>query len=177
MKRSRLFFLPFPLPIPASASSLAMLAVFLFCGLRASAWALVGETEQQIEARYGGPGKAIGDQVLYAKDEWNVSVFYSAKGVVTMEIYTHRPDSGGTRPDIAQPEIDALLHDEGRGQAWGAGEADGLTTWRREDGLLFARYRPADQLIVFISPDHQATAGRPSMMLKDGKTTDAPANP
>jgi len=171
MKRSRLS--------PSWGSAwVAMLAAVLSCGL-SSSWALVGETEGQIETRYGGPGKMIGDQVLYAKDEWNVSVFYSATGVVTMEIYTHRPDSGGTRPDLTQPEIDALLHDEGRGQAWGEGEADGLTTWRREDGRLFARYRPSDQLIVFISPDHQALAGRPAVLLKDGKTADvpAPANP
>ena len=157
-----------------------MLVAVLFCGFSSSARALVGETEEQIEARYGGPGKTIGDQVLYAKDEWNVSVFYGGNGVVTMEIFSHRPDTGGSRPEITQPEItqpeiDALLHDEGRGQAWGRGEADGLTTWRREDGQLFARYRPSDQLIVFISPDHQALAGRPAVLLKDGKTADAPA--
>jgi len=152
----------------------------LFCGiLPAPAWAVVGETQAQVEARYGGPGKAVGDQVLYTKDDWNISVFYSDKGVVTMEIYSHRPDTAGTRPDITQAEIDALLHDQGQGQSWGTGEADGLTTWRREDGHLFGRYRPSDQLIVFISPDHQAVAGRSAVVLKDGKTetSEVPSTP
>ena len=155
----------------------AWAAAVLGIVLSSSAWALVGETEEQIAARYGGPGKAIGDQVLYVKDDWNISVFYSAKGIVTMEIYTHRPDSAGTRPDLTQPEIDTLLHDEGRGQNWGTGEADGLTTWRREDGLLFGRYRPSDQLIVFVSPDHEAVAGHAAVILKDGKTDSTPAPP
>ncbi len=154
------------------------LSLPLLCALAlgaAPARARVGGTQPQVEARYGGPGKEIGDQVLYASGDMNVSVFYtvnvpasSADGKApapvpkaTMEIYSHRTAPDGGKPELTPAEIDGLLRDEGGGQDWAKIEKDGVTTWYCPSRLLFARFQQDEQALVFISREHRPVMGKP----------------
>jgi hypothetical protein len=176
------------------------LSLILLCALAlgvSCARARVGETQPQIEARYGGPGKEIGDQVLYASGDMNVSVFYTASVPVqvpsapadgkaapktvqvqvpkaTMEIYSHRTGPDGSKPELTQADIDGLLRDEGGGQDWAKIDKDGITTWYCPTRLLFARFEQDDQALVFISREHRAAMGKPSVLLQDGKAAPTP---
>ena len=119
--------------IPGAAVFVLLLAIKF-------GWAAVGETEEQLKARYEKsygdiPTEAFGPMRAFMFGKYIVGVAL-ANGISDMEMFSKSDES-----DMSASEIDALLKANGEGQ-WKA-ESTGKPNWRRwrrDDESLVALY-------------------------------------
>jgi hypothetical protein len=119
----------------------AILAVFVIFGLTAPAWARLGETGDQIVARYGQPlsqvnQKAEGTRIAlifltFQKNGFEIRVSLS-DGISGAESF--RKINGD---ELSTVEIRTLLGLNSQGMEWEAPQTtDGKTRWMRDDSSM-----------------------------------------
>ena len=127
-----------------------ILSGLLVTALTATSFGRIGEDEKQIAARYGEPGKDLGNrgsihQVGYMSDGFLILVSFQ-NGVSRRESFAN-PDTSALAPEAIQ-KILALSAPEGT--KWQEGAADaGDKAWSRSDNKAVAIF-PAAGKFVFI---------------------------
>jgi hypothetical protein len=112
------------------------LTLFLIVSLTGPAWARLGETEDQLIARYGDPtnkgsGGPVGEKtswIHFKKSGFDIEVILF-NGVSSQEHITNSQGDGMTTQ-----EIKTLLDANAQGHAWK--ELSGGQNWQRDDGAL-----------------------------------------
>ncbi len=126
--------------------------------LAAAAFARLGETEEQSQARYGAPTPELAaptdkpllegaKEVIYNHQGWRVRAAFLNKVTARIE-YVHLPENGAPKP-ISEDEVRAILEAEKGGYGWreekprtGLKEINALKTalegrrWERSDHAL-----------------------------------------
>jgi hypothetical protein len=121
------------------------------------AHANIGDTVQQLRARYGS-AQDMGGQLLFdvrlvngqivpargaadAQDHFSINVYFDGDHSA-MEVFTRNtPDP--QKAQMTQADIDAILAATGDGQQWHPIQVPtGRTTWARTDKKLIARFSP-----------------------------------
>lgn len=122
----------------------------LLCGFLATAgYARVGENEQQVEARYGKPGKDMGTksnvhQLGYFSGGFMILVDF-VNGISQREGFAN-PDSS----PLSDEAIEQILRmNIPEGQKWLGETSRGEKEWQRSDGKAVASC-PAPGLFVFV---------------------------
>jgi len=123
----------------------------------AMAQANIGDTLQQLRARYGS-AKDMGGQMLFevrlvngqivpargsadTQDHFSVNVYFDGDHSA-MEVFT-RNTSDPVKAEMTQADIDAILAATNDGQEWNAVQLrSGKPAWMRSDRKLIARFSP-----------------------------------
>ncbi len=148
-----------PLSLPGQLGLL--LGLVGLAGLTASsAWATVGDGQEQLFQRYG-KGKQLGGNVLLykvRKDDQDsgisVSIYFSGN-TSTMEVFSRGHDAQGKRLPLNEEDIKFILEQNADGNRWQSYHAkrSGRDMWRRSDGRVMAHYDPAEMALTMISPE------------------------
>jgi hypothetical protein len=116
-------------------------ATILVLGLCVPAWARIGETEEQINVRYGQsigdiPTESFGPVRGFALPGFVVGVKF-VNGTSAMEVISKNDQS-----DIGPQEMEALLKKHGADAQWNVDRFDkpGWKRWRSEDDAFVAVY-------------------------------------
>jgi hypothetical protein len=120
---------------------------FLLATVRAE----VGDTREQLRARYGA-GKEVGDQLLLTAKGYFLSAYF-VNDIVSMEIYTVAPDANGSPREWTEQSQKELLTRQASGKIWQPGKAQrtGETYWIRSDQEVAARFVQGKGVMVFLS--------------------------
>lgn len=119
-----------------------------------SAQANIGETHDQLIARYGN-GHDGGEHIAFSfKDKSSQEFFisvYMTENRSSMEIISHKPDGNGDRTSFTPEELKMFLDQQASGGDWiKMQEKDGQTLWMSGDKKIFARYSPSQKVLVFL---------------------------
>ena len=139
----------------------AILLCFLL--LAVPAYARLGETSEQIQARYGKPARAkkpespATDAEVYEKNGFQITVGYYEGKSYYEEFRKFDPGNPNSLLEITETERDWLakangLSPMGRMAVQAAGTQDGL--W-----MLVSHGGPQDELWMYISPDRLSEGG------------------
>jgi hypothetical protein len=120
---------------------IALLALFFVAGLTTTAWARLGETADQLVARYGQPlketdQKGEGDKiasadVVFQKGGFRIEVTL-VDGISVAEMFNKINGNG-----LSLGEIGTLLNDNSQGYGWEAPQViEEQRKWMRDDGAV-----------------------------------------
>ena len=137
--------------------TISLIILFLISATTLS-FALIGDNEKQIEARYGKAGRDMGThgnvhQMGYAAGGFMILVDY-VDGICRRE--------GFANPDTSPLKDDAILQilkmSGGEGTSWRPGPSNGADkSWRRTDGKAVA-ILPANGIFLFVQdPEYVPT--------------------
>jgi len=137
-----------------------IIATSLLLFAATSAYCRIGETLEQLTARFGGEGKkntghvrmAGHDQWYFEKDGIGVNCVMSDDKCV-MEVF-HRIGS-----DITDLDIKDILKSEADGHGWGFDKR--TKRWTRSDYVLVAYHEPGHHDIFFLEQIPKGTNGLP----------------
>jgi hypothetical protein len=106
--------------------------------------ARIGETQAEVEARYGQPDS----QGIYHKGDFKITIDFH-NGVV-WGMYFEKPDQSEIRKD----ELSALMSANGAGLTWNLlSEGPPTKAWKRADGRVIAMYQIHKRRLGFITPE------------------------
>jgi hypothetical protein len=145
------------------------LGLAISLGTMLSGEAKIGDTRAQMMSRHG-IGKDLGEQMLFTSGAYQMTVFFSAADVVTMQVYAKPAEAllepppealdgaplvkppERNRSSITVEEQEALLREHGEGQQWTPLKTSrGSQLWRRADGKVYAQYRAQDKSWLVMS--------------------------
>jgi hypothetical protein len=126
--------------------------LLLLVAFTSSAFARLGETLEQCQARYGAPVQIQMPTVLFRKGKWSVGVTFF-QGIVHLISYGKIPDQDD-RFAFTQDEVDAFMKSNAGDRAWVSQPApiskgqhwatkDGEVYSILHDGMLIFRTRAA----------------------------------
>ena len=132
----------------------------------APAYANLGETEMQVQSRFGWPAGARNGTTIYRKGTLQIAVIFSAGKSVQEEVRKISLSDPDDLVDLSDTEVHTLLSVYGTGQTWIEKEAGKV--WMRADNKVVADVAGAP--VRFIATDTAWAAAEDDRVQRDKAT-------
>ncbi|MCS7063521.1 MAG: hypothetical protein NZM04_05680 [Methylacidiphilales bacterium] len=115
--------------------------------------AQIGETREQLKARYG-PALSVGGQDVFESAPFHITVFYDELGRSRLMIYALASKARKAITNNVEAYMKKIMTDLSNGLDWNLVEKKvSEATYLRSDKKLFARVNYEENLIFFMTPD------------------------